>query len=124
MKKLTLIALATILSACSMLQQKTVSGTYQGTLPCADCEKIEAKLELNNDGTYQYSTIYHKNKEQHPFIEKGTYSWDANKSGVIRLINSDNIAIKVADTYAEFCDASGNTINSKKLNYKLQKVVQ
>lgn len=123
MKKIALATLVAMLSACSMLPQKNVSGIYQGTLPCADCEKIEAELVLNSDKTYQYNTVYFKNKEQHPFTEKGTYTWDSNKSGVIRLTNSDNLALKVADTFVEFCDASGNTIKSQH-NYKLQKVAK
>ncbi|AUI65297.1 MULTISPECIES: copper resistance protein NlpE [Glaesserella] len=121
MKKIALATFIAMLSACSLLPQKSVSGTYQGTLPCADCEKIEAELVLNSDKTYQYNTVYFKNKEQHPFTEKGTYAWDNNKPNVVRLTNSDNLALKIADTFVEFCDASGNTINSKH-NYKLQKV--
>lgn len=62
MKKMILVSIATLLSACSMLPPKSVSGTYEGTLPCADCEKIEAKLVLNADKTYQYNTLYFKNK--------------------------------------------------------------
>ncbi|MDH2999007.1 hypothetical protein A1D22_03915 [Pasteurellaceae bacterium LFhippo2] len=122
MKKLTLIAFATFLSACSVLPQKTVSGTYLGSLPCADCEKIDAELILNSDKSYEYNTVYHKNKEQYPFTEKGTYTWDNTKSGVVRLVNSDNIAVKIADTYVEFCDVNGNPVTNSKLNYKLQKV--
>lgn len=122
MKKIVFVTtLTTMLAACSLLPSKTVSGTYQGTLPCADCEKIEAELILNKDNTYQYNTVYYKNKEKHPFHEKGRYTWDPNKSNVIRLTNSGNMAAQVSDKYVEFCDASGNTVKSSH-NYKLQKV--
>ncbi|MBF0785092.1 copper resistance protein NlpE [Muribacter muris] len=120
MKKIILMSIATLLSACSTLSPKSVSGTYEGTLPCADCEKIEAKLVLNADSTYQYNTLYFKNKEKHPFIEKGTYTWDGNKKGVIRLTNSGNLAVKLSDTFVEFCDANGETSKSGN-NYKLHK---
>ena len=123
MKKIALIALATVLSACSLLPQKSVSGTYQGTLPCADCEKIAVHLVLNSDQTYEYNTVYYKNKEQHPFMEKGTYTWDSKKSDVIRLTNSDNIAVKVSPDHVEVCDTDGNLIQSKN-NYKLPKVTK
>lgn len=52
-----------MLGACSLLPQKSVSGTYAGELPCADCEKIQAQLTLNADKTYQYDTVYFKDKK-------------------------------------------------------------
>ena len=119
MKKIALIAFTTILGACSLLTQKSVSGTYKGTLPCADCEKIEAEIVLNADRTYQYNMIFFKNKELHQFIEKGDYVWDGKKSNVIRLTNSDNLAILVTDSYIEICDTDGNPVAGH--NYKLQK---
>lgn len=121
MKKIILLSFATLLSACSAFAPQTVSGTYEGTLPCADCEKIEVKLVLNADNRYQYDTLYFKNKEQHPFTEKGMYRWDNNKKGVIRLTNSGNLALKVADHFVEFCDANGETTKSQH-NYKLNKI--
>ena len=60
MKKLTVIGFSALLGACSLLPQKNVAGTYQGDLPCADCEKIQAELILNTDSTYQYNTVYFK----------------------------------------------------------------
>lgn len=121
MKKLALITIITTLSACSMQSSKSVSGIYQGTLPCADCEKIQAKLILNHDKTYQYDTVYFKNKKRHPFSEKGTYSWDAQKSNVIRLNHSGNLALQINADYVELCDSKGNVVASKN-NYKLHKV--
>ena len=121
MQKLAIITLATLLSACSMMPEKTVSGTYKGTLPCADCAKIEAELVLNADKTYQFNTLYFKKKERHPFVEKGTYIWDKSKPNVIRLTNSGNLALHVSEHEVELCDANGNKSQSSN-NYKLQKV--
>lgn len=126
MKKLTRLTFATfatfttLLSACSILPQQGVSGTYKGTLPCADCEKIEAELVLNQDKTYQYHTVYHKNQEKHRYIEKGVYEWDANKPKVLRLTNSANLAILIGDHHAELCDSQGNPSQTHK--YQLQKI--
>ena len=66
MKKLTVIGFSALLGACSLLPQKNVAGTYQGDLPCADCEKIQAELILNADSTYQYNTVYFKKGKQYP----------------------------------------------------------
>lgn len=40
MKKIALVLTAGLLGACSMLPNKNVAGTYQGELPCSDCDKI------------------------------------------------------------------------------------
>lgn len=121
MKKFALIAITTLLGACSLQSQKTISGIYQGTLPCSDCEKIQAKLTLNHDKTYQYSTVYFKNKKQHPFVEKGLYTWDDQKENVIRLSNSGNLALQVNQDYVELCDSQGNVAKNQN-NYKLYKM--
>ena len=122
MKKIALVLAASLLGACSMLPNKNVAGTYQGTLPCADCEKIEAELVLNADNTYQYNTVYFKNGKQHPFADKGKFTWDKQKSGVIQLEqDSGNMLLKVADKYVELLDAEGNPVTDTQLNYKLMK---
>lgn len=124
MKKIALVAFTTMLGACSLLPQKTVSGTFQGDLPCADCEKIQAELTLNADKTYRYNTIYFKNGKEHSFTDKGTYSWDKNKSDVIRLEqDSGNLALKVSENQVEICDADGNPAKSAN-SYILRKVVK
>lgn len=122
MKKLALIAMTATLSACSMLpNQKTVSGTYQGDLPCADCSKIKAELILNVDNSYQYNTIYVKNDKEHSYADKGKFSWDSKNRDLIRLEKeSGNLAIKVTDSYAEICDIEGKCTN--KADYQLKKV--
>ena len=61
MKKIALVLTSGLLGACSMLPNKNVAGTYQGELPCSDCDKIQAELVLNADNTYQYNTVYFKN---------------------------------------------------------------
>lgn len=122
MKKIALVALGTILGACSLLP-KTASGTFQGVLPCADCEKIRAELILNPDNTYQYNTVYFKNGKEHPFKDRGTYTWDKNKSDVIRLgQDSGGLAFKVGREQVEICDADGETAKVTDSPYVLKKV--
>lgn len=122
MKKIALVLAAGVLSACSMMPNKNVAGTYQGDLPCADCDKIQAELVLNSDNTYQYNTVYFKNNKQHPFTDKGKFTWDKQKSDVIRLEqDSGSLLLKVTDKYAELLDADGNPVANTQLNYKLMK---
>lgn len=121
MKKIALIALAVLLGACSSFTQKSVSGTFKGTLPCADCEKIEAELVLSKDNTYEYNTVYFKKGQEHPFSEKGKFTWDQTKPNVIRLESMGNLTLQISDTHAEFCGADGTPVKSKH-SYKLTKV--
>lgn len=123
MKKIALIGLTTfILGACSLLPQQNVTGTYAGELPCADCEKIQARLTLNADRTYQYDTVYVKDRKEYPYRDKGIYTWDPNKKNVIRLEKtSGNLAFEVTEKYLEICDPNGNTLKSNN-NYKLDKI--
>lgn len=125
MKKLAIVALATILSACSTLipANKTTSGVFKGTLPCADCEKIEAELTLNKDSTYEYHTVYHKRGKEYPFTDKGKYSWDKERNNVVRLENSANLAVLISDTHAELCGPDGKPVEGKQ-DYRLPKVAQ
>ena len=40
----------------------SIAGTYEGTLPAADCPGIKTVLTLNADSTYQYSADYLERK--------------------------------------------------------------
>ncbi|MEJ2763413.1 copper resistance protein NlpE [Photobacterium sp. MCCC 1A19761] len=52
------------------------NGTYQGTLPCADCDGIEVTLTLNMDGTYSLIENY-LGKENGAFSSNGNFNWNA-----------------------------------------------
>jgi uncharacterized lipoprotein NlpE involved in copper resistance len=53
------------------------SGSYTGTIPCTDCEGIEARIVLNPDETYQVSYTY-LGKDDSPYIVSGKFTWDKN----------------------------------------------
>lgn len=126
MKKLAFIALATLLSACTSFVSQTakepISGVYKGVLPCADCEKIDAELTLNQDGSYEYHTVYLKRGKEYPFTDKGNYSWDSQNKNVVRLDNS-NLSVLITDTHAELCGADGKPVEGKQ-DYRLPKIAE
>ncbi|WGE32757.1 MULTISPECIES: copper resistance protein NlpE [Actinobacillus] len=123
MKKLALLMAISTLGACSLLPQQSVTGTFKGDLPCADCEKIQAELILGANNSYQYNTVFIKNGKEHPFSDKGTYTWEQGKRGVIRLEkDSGALAFKVNETQAEICDANGNPPKVANNPYVLRKV--
>lgn len=47
-------------------------GTYEGTLPCADCEGIKTKLTINEDNTFVLNSEY-LGKKDGKFEDKGSY---------------------------------------------------
>ncbi len=101
----TLVLLAIIISSCNAKKntsnEKTDdtivdmhnsmnsidwNGTYQATLPCADCEGIQTVLTLNEDLTYVKKSKY-LDKEELIIEDKGSFTWD--KTGQIITLNND-----------------------------------
>lgn len=119
MKKHLFILSAGLLSACTLSPSPV--GTYQGELPCADCEKIEAELQLNADNTYRYNTVYFKRGKTYPFSETGSFTRSGDKKEIIKLVNADNITLKLGEGYVELCDKEGLPIQSE-ASYKLRKI--
>ena len=58
-------------------------GTYEGTLPCADCPGIRVRLTLMQDGRYEKQTQY-LDREPRPETVTGTFNWESD-GGTIRL---------------------------------------
>lgn len=63
-------------------------GTYEGELPCADCEGIKTVVTINSDKTYTIQETY-LGKETTPIETKGTFEWD-DKGQIINLSNDRN----------------------------------
>ena len=65
---------------------------YVGQTPCADCEGIEIRLVLKENGKYRLTNTY-LGKDAEPFVEKGTYEMkkDANGDMLVLTSNEDSI---------------------------------
>jgi uncharacterized lipoprotein NlpE involved in copper resistance len=63
------------------------NGTYQGTLPCADCSGIDISITLNQDGTYVLEQSY-QGKEDGQLKSEGQFSWDES-GNTVTLTNED-----------------------------------
>ncbi len=63
------------------------SGTYLGTLPCADCPGIDMTITLNQDGTYLLEQSYQGEKDGYRSSE-GQFNWNESKD-TITLTNED-----------------------------------
>ncbi len=93
------------------------TGTYKGTLPCADCPGIETEVELNDDNTYTKKTKY-VDRGDNEYEEKGTYHWDSN-SNIITLegVTDGPTKYMVGEGYLKQLDTEGNEITGDHANY-------
>ena len=64
---------ATMATTTVNTKNKNFYGTYEGTLPCADCSGIRTTLKINSDTTYELRSEYLGRKDG-VFEESGIYS--------------------------------------------------
>lgn len=99
------------------------NGTYEGVLPCADCEGIKTNVVLNLDGTFKYNTEYiNKNTKT---TDEGSIMWHNNGS-VVHLKGKDtDVKLRVIENALIHLDQEGNEIEGPlKEHYQLNKVIQ
>ena len=77
------------------------SGTYQGVVPCADCEGIKTVVRLNREMTYAFSATY-LGKPGKPFEKTGPFSWNEAGNTVI-LAGLENRPNKYSWASGTFC---------------------
>jgi uncharacterized lipoprotein NlpE involved in copper resistance len=97
------------------------AGTYQGVLPCADCEGIDTELVLNEDGTFKRTMTY-LGKEGEPVVNEGSFTWTADGGTVEMTIGDETARYFVGESYATQLDMEGNKITGDMADkYVLQK---
>ncbi|SEA07037.1 copper resistance protein NlpE N-terminal domain-containing protein [Alkalimonas amylolytica] len=97
-------------------------GRYEGILPCADCEGIQTRLTLQQDGHFQLETRY-LGKSEHLFREQGAFEWDSSGQ-IIRLERSQpgSDQFFVGENVLWQLDMNGQRITGELAeNYKLHK---
>jgi uncharacterized lipoprotein NlpE involved in copper resistance len=89
------------------------TGTYKGTVPCADCGGIETTLTLTTEGEYRLQTVY-KGKSDQVFEKSGTYTWNDSGNTVIldRLEHAPNQYF-VGENMLIQLDMEGNRITGE-----------
>lgn len=86
------------------------AGTYEGVLPCADCEGIKTTITLNSDHTFSKSEIYLKGEKESKFETKGRFEWDES-GGIVILKNEDEKhSYRVGENVLIHLDINGNAI--------------
>lgn len=86
------------------------NGTYQGTLPCADCEGIATALTLNNNLTFTYQSKY-LGKSDSIFVSTGSFRWNDKGSDITLSIDDGSVKqFKVGENQLFMLDQEGNRI--------------
>lgn len=67
---------------------------YEGQTPCADCQSMQVRLNLKDNGKYKMTSVY-QGKSVQPLIEKGTWKTETGDAAdpnatVYVLTSSDN----------------------------------
>lgn len=98
------------------------AGTYEATLPCADCPGIKTTVTLNQNGTFTYVSDYLDSDTK---IENtGEIMWHDN-GAVVHLKGKDiDTKLKVVENGLVGLDTSGNEITGPlKDHYKYKKTM-
>jgi len=98
-------------------------GTYQGILPCGDCEGIKATIDILEDDRFEKRLKHLGRDEEAVLHSAGVFSWEAS-GGVIRLqgehgftrfMVAENFLVHMEDEAARFSGELGN-------HYVLEKI--
>lgn len=85
------------------------NGTYEATVPCADCPGIKTSLTLNNDKTFSITEEYLERKSKNE--DKGTFTWDATGSVITLKGKTANYKYKVGENMLIQLDMEGKEID-------------
>ena len=84
------------------------AGTYQGELPCADCDGIQTVITINQDNTYIIKETY-LGKDAKPYETNGTFKWD-DKGQKIILSDAARHPYFVGENTLTLLDDNGDKI--------------
>lgn len=84
------------------------NGTYDATVPCADCPGIKTSLTLNKDKTFSITEEYIDRNSKNQ--DKGSFTWDATGSIITLKGKSANYKYKVGENTLYQLDMEGKEI--------------
>ncbi|MGC1632333.1 MAG: copper resistance protein NlpE, partial [Gelidibacter sp.] len=84
------------------------AGTYEGEVPCADCDGIKTVITINQDSTFTIKETY-LGKEAKPYETKGTFKWD-DKGQKLIFSDPNRQSYFVGENTLTQLDSDGNKI--------------
>lgn len=96
-------------TATESVDLAAVAGTYEGTLPAADCPGIKTVLTINADSTYQLQQDYIDRKDGHDEASGVLQVLDGNVMMLVRPSSGEHSFYKVKDSKSiVMTDSLGN----------------
>ena len=91
------------------VDRAAVAGTYEGTLPAADCPGIKTVLTINADSTYEIKQDYIDRKDGHDEASGVLQVLDGNVLMLVRPSSGEHTFYKVKDSKSVvMTDSLGN----------------
>jgi copper homeostasis protein (lipoprotein) len=84
-------------------------GTYTGTISCLDCEGMVMTLNIQNDGTFELTTL-HNGKKASPIFQAGTFSWDDTGNKIILATENESVQFQVGENVLFPLDKEGKRL--------------
>ncbi|MCG9754658.1 copper resistance protein NlpE [Shewanella insulae] len=86
-------------------------GLYRGTLPCADCQGIAMKLQLNGDNSYRLSQEYlGKPSTSTNVTLSGQFNWNETGSKITLDAKARGMKLQVGENILFMLDDKGERI--------------
>ena len=85
-------------------------GTYEGTIPCADCSGIEVSVVLNDNGSYTKTMTYIGKEPNNVFTTGGSYNWDRTGNNITLSGETEPDIYKVEENRIIMLDQNGELI--------------
>lgn len=99
------------------------NGTYEGILPCADCEGIKTSITLNSDNTFSKVETYLTYKQEKANEIKGVFNWNPQGTIVSLVFENTFQQYQVGENQLFHLDNDGNRISGNLAEkYILKKV--
>lgn len=96
------------------------AGTYEGTIPCADCPGIDMVITLDYKGNYTKKMVYQGKEPDNTFTSSGVFVWD-DKGTVITLQEKDSEKFMVIENGLLMLDTDGKKITGENADlYRLR----
>lgn len=92
------------------------AGSYQGVIPCADCEGIRTIVQLNQDHTYQ---LYQKylGKDADPQSTVSTFSWSSDGRSIVLKAGKNAYYLQVGENRLFWLDQKKKRIKGTLENH-------
>jgi len=122
MRKTAVISLIVAILLLAILgfgcSRSKLNGTYQGTLPCADCPGLETLITFNSDGTFHMEETYLESDAE-KIITDGT--WILNKDIINFTADDYKFEYKLISEKEIRWAPNGQEITGTDLNWSLFK---